>query len=262
MIELLALLAGGLLAGALGGLLGIGGGIILMPLLRFFVGLSPADAAGTCIVAVFFTTLGGSYRHYRLGHVHLRSLLPVIVSGAAAAAVSSVIFRYLTQHEPWLDLGIGLVFTLISVRMIAEGIARPRETDHNQLARPRVGGTMVQKAAVGGLAGVLPGLLGIGTGAILVPAFAFLLRTPIRIAMASSLVCFCFNALISSTFKYAQGFVEVQLAVPVCIGTLVGANLGAIVNSRSPSGWMKLAFGLVFCVVSLKYFFSFFGVWL
>ena len=78
--------------------------------------------------------------------------------------------------------------------------------------------------------------------------------------MASSLLCFCFNALISSTFKYAQGFVEVEIALPICIGTLIGANVGATLNGRFPSSWMKLAFGTVFCVVSLKYFFSFFGV--
>ncbi|MGD2154300.1 MAG: TSUP family transporter, partial [Gemmatimonadales bacterium] len=71
--DLPLLLSGGLLAGALGGLLGIGGGIVLMPLLRFVIGLEPAYAAGTCVVAVFFTTLGGSYRHYRLGHLNVRS---------------------------------------------------------------------------------------------------------------------------------------------------------------------------------------------
>jgi uncharacterized membrane protein YfcA len=68
--EILMLFGGGLLAGTLGGLLGIGGGIVLMPMLRFLVGLSPAHAAGTCILAVFFTTLGGSYRHYKQGNVN------------------------------------------------------------------------------------------------------------------------------------------------------------------------------------------------
>ena len=58
MSDVLLLLAGGLLAGVLGGLLGLGGGIILMPLLRFGAGLSPAYAAGTCVIAVFFTTRG------------------------------------------------------------------------------------------------------------------------------------------------------------------------------------------------------------
>ncbi len=81
MTEFLILLGTGLAAGTLGGLLGLGGGIILMPLLRFGFGLSPMYAAGTCVLAVFFTTLGGSYRHYRLGHVKFKPLLPVVAAG-------------------------------------------------------------------------------------------------------------------------------------------------------------------------------------
>ena len=95
MSDILILFMGGFLAGALGGLLGIGGGIVLMPMLRFLVGLSPAYAAGTCVLAVFFTTLGGSYRHYKLGNVNLRSITPIMISGALATAIFSYAFLYL-----------------------------------------------------------------------------------------------------------------------------------------------------------------------
>jgi len=101
----------GFFAGVLGALLGIGGGIVIMPILRLFVGLSPALAAGTCIMAVFFTTLGGSYRHYKLGHVNFRSIVPVIVAGAFSTIVFSLIFIYFTKRQRWLDLGTGLTFS-------------------------------------------------------------------------------------------------------------------------------------------------------
>jgi uncharacterized membrane protein YfcA len=65
---LLLLAFGGLIAGMLGGLLGIGGGILLMPILRFGVGLEPAYSAGTFIVAVFLTTLGGIVMSFKLGY--------------------------------------------------------------------------------------------------------------------------------------------------------------------------------------------------
>jgi len=260
MLELMPLVLGGLLAGTLGGLLGIGGGIVLMPLLRFVVGLSPSRAVGTCIIAVFCTTLGGSYRHYRLGHVNLRSILPVILSGAAATGAFSMIFVRLARQEHWLDLGIGVIFSLISARMIAEGIpgllkARARETNGNG-----VRGSLLQKVTIGAAAGVLPGMLGIGTGGVLVPAFAIMLRAPIKTAVAASLTCFCSNALISSAFKLAQGFIHLDTALPICLGTFVGANLGALLNRRASSGVVKLIFGLVFTYVSLKFILSFFGV--
>jgi uncharacterized protein len=254
--EIALLLGGGLLAGSLGGFLGIGGGIVLMPLLRFGIGLEPAYAAGTCVVAVFFTTLGGGVRHLKSGHLKIRSVVPVIIAGVVASGLSSMLFGYFSGRGQWLDLGVGLVFSLISLRMIAEGIfgftgrARARTTGNE------VRGGLLQKTGVGVAAGVLPGLLGIGTGGILVPAFNFLLDTPIKTAMAASLVCFSFNALVSSAFKIAQGFVDPLAAIPVCLGTLTGAYLGAILNRRFSSGLVKLFFGLVFTVVSIRFIIS------
>jgi uncharacterized membrane protein YfcA len=251
---------GGLFAGALGGLLGIGGGIVLMPLLRFVVGLSPAHAAGNCIVAVFFTTLGGSYRHHRLGHLNLRSIVPVIISGAVASGVFSLLFGYLARRGHWLDLGIGVVFFLISARMVAEGAPGLMKKKGDRQGENEIKGTLPQKLTIGAFAGILPGLLGIGTGSVLVPACTFILGAPVKVAMAASLACFCFDALISSAFKLAQGFMDPKVVLPICLGTLIGANLGAILNQRLSSSAVKLLFGLVFFYVSLKFVFLFFAV--
>jgi len=257
--QIFTLLPGGLLAGALGGLLGIGGGIVLMPVLRFGVGLSPALAAGTCILAVFFTTLGGSYRHYRLGHVELRSIIPIIVSGALACGLFSLLFSYLAQRGHWLDLGVGLVFSMISARMIAEGIPGLVKRKTDAAIEGAIRGPLSHKVGIGAAAGVLPGLLGIGTGGVLVPAFTYILRAPIKRAMAASLVCFCFNAQISATFKAAQGYIDLQVALPICAGTLIGANLGALLNRRCSSAAIRILFGVVFAFVALKFIFSFCG---
>ncbi|MCK4526651.1 sulfite exporter TauE/SafE family protein [candidate division WOR-3 bacterium] len=257
MIDLLITFVSGIVAGLLGGLLGIGGGIVLMPVLRFFVGLSPAFAAGTCIMAVFFTTFGGTYRHYKLGHINIRSIIPIIITGALFTIIFSLIFLYFTQRERWLDLGLGLVFSFVSIRMIIEGlpIFKVKKASGSELR-----GSLLQKFAVGSAAGILPGLFGIGTGAILVPAFTFVFKAPIKIAMASSLACFAVNAFLSSLFKFSQGFVDIKVAVPICLGTLIGANIGALLNKRFPSAMLKIIFGIVFSYVSLKFILSFFGI--
>jgi len=108
--------------------------------------------------------------------------------------------------------------------------------------------------------GALPGLLGIGTGVILVPAFTFILKAPIKTAMASSLACFSVNALISSGFKYEQGFIDLNVALPLCLGTALGANFGVTLNRRVSSNALKLLFGLVFTYISLKFILSYFEV--
>ena len=94
MIDVLWLALGGFAGGALGGLLGIGGGILIMPLLRFVIGLEPAQAVGTCIVSVFFTTLGGSWKHFKMGHIHPGSLIPIAVAGAISTLICSILFIY------------------------------------------------------------------------------------------------------------------------------------------------------------------------
>jgi len=253
------LIIGGFFAGTLGGLLGIGGGIVILPILRLFVGLSPALAAGTCIIAVFFTTLGGSFRHYKLGHINFRSVVAVMVAGALSTVVFSLIFLYFTKRQRWLDLGAGLTFCLVAVRMIIEGWTQSQKTKTEQAGNTKIEGSLWGKFAIGGVAGILPGFLGIGTGAVLVPAFALILRAPIKIAIGSSLICFCANAFLSSIFKFFQGFTILQVAVPLCIGTLIGSNIGAVLNKRFPSALLKVMFGVVFLYVSFRYILLFFG---
>jgi uncharacterized membrane protein YfcA len=249
----LVLLAGGLLAGTLGGFLGIGGGIVLMPLLRLVLGLPPVEAAGTCILAVFFTTLGGSYRHYRRGNLHLPSLAPVILAGVLASALFSLLFQVVVRRPQWFDLGIGLVFLLVAARMVAEGLTGLAARQRGTATGTPVRGTAAQKVGIGAAAGMLPGLLGIGTGGILVPAFTFLLRTPVKIAMAASLACFCCNAFVSAGFKVGQGHVALGMALPACVGTFAGATVGATLNRRSRSRALILLFGLFFAWVAVRF---------
>jgi uncharacterized membrane protein YfcA len=119
---------------------------------------------------------------------------------------------------------------------------------------------VAHKAAIGAAAGVLPGLLGIGTGGILVPAFTWLSRAPVKIAMAASLACFSFNALVSAAFKLQQGHVDTEVALPLCIGTLAGGAVGAALNSRLRSRVVSALFGAFFTYVAVKFVFSAFEV--
>lgn len=260
MLEMAAILLVGILAGMLGGMLGIGGGIVIMPVLRYGLGLPPAIAAGTCILAVFFTTLGGSYRHFKMGHVDFKSLLPSIAAGVVSTIFFSIGFLYLASRERWIDLGLGIVFAAVSARMILEGLSVRFMGRSRREGKNGIYGSPWKKAGLGTAGGILPGLLGIGTGAILVPAFAFLFDASIKVAMGSSLACFAANAFCSSLLKVAHGFVAVEIAIPVCLGTLIGSTIGAKLNKRVPSTSLKLIFGVVFTYVSLKFIFSFFEV--
>ena len=259
MMTLLVLGFGGLTAGMLGGLLGIGGGILIMPLLRFVMHLEPAYAAGTCVVAVFFTTLGGGLKHFKLGHIDFRSILPIMVSGLISTLIFSLLFFYLSKKGVWLDAATGVVFCLVALRMMWEGVAEYLKKGRSDGSGARIEGSILSKTSIGALAGILPGILGIGTGAVLVPAFAFALSAPIKIAIGSSLACFSLNALASSLLKMWQGFVQINILIPLCLGTLIGARIGAALNDKVNSAFLKVSFGTVFMYIASKYL-TIFGV--
>lgn len=258
MVEGVVLLITAVMAGILGGLLGIGGGVIIMPVLCFIFKIPVPFAAGTTVLAVFFTTLSGGYKHIRLGHVDIRSLAPIMISGAVSTAFFSCLFILIARKPVWLELGIGGSFLVISLRMISEGLLRRKET--REESGQSIRGTRAAKILVGIVSGMLPGLFGIGTGAVLVPAFNYCLKSPIKTAIGSSLVCFSVNALISSVFKLFQGFVLLDKVLVLCAGTVIGAYIGARLNKGLSSSFLKLLFGLVFLYVSLKYIFLFWGV--
>ena len=208
-------------------------------------------------LTMFFTTLGGSYRHWRLGHLDPRSIVPVALAGAMATIVFSLVFGFVSGEGRWLDLGMGFVFCLVAGRMIFEGAAGVGQGENPEKHGSKgVDAPVAQKVGVGVAAGVLPGLLGIGTGGILVPAFNLVMKASIRAAIAASLTCFCFNAFISATIKIAQGFTVLEVALPVALGTLLGSNLGAVANGRLSTGIIKIVFGAVFALVAARFLFS------
>jgi uncharacterized protein len=253
MMIFLLLSFGGLTAGMLGGLLGIGGGILIMPLLRFVLGFEPAYAVGTCMVAVFFTTLGGSWKHFKLRHIDFRLILPVIISGLLSTIIFSLLFFHLSYNDTWLDIVTGVVFSLVAFRMLWEGITEYLKKRPSGNSGQRTKSSLSAKVTIGSAAGLLPGLLGIGTGALLVPAFTFALNVPIKTAIGSSLACFSLNAFASSLLKLAQGFVQIPVLVPLCLGTLIGAQFGATLNGRLNAPSLKVLFGAVFIYVASKY---------
>jgi uncharacterized membrane protein YfcA len=185
----------------------------------------------------------------------------VIASGAASTLLFSILFISFAPKGHWLDLGIGMVFLLLSLRMIVDAINIRKQTESGEDSMTEGSGSLRWKIILGGVSGLLPGLFGIGTGAILVPGFTYLLKTPIKVAIGSALVCFAVNAGISALMKTAQGYVNLGLALPLCAGAVSGAWMGAILNRRAPPAALQILFGLLFSGVALCFIMSALESW-
>jgi len=244
------LAAFGLLAGIIGGLLGTGGCVIMLPALHFIFGYDLPMAVGTTVTAVVITATSGALAHIRVGNVDRRTALVVAVSGSVGAVVGSLVFTYVAGSVGVLSLVLGLAFLYVSLRMVFEGFLRRGAKATGGNAIP---GRSLIKALIGFFIGALTGILGLGGGYALVPAFIYVLGSPVKIAVGTSMASFISMASVSAGFKIYQNFVDVIAAICLGVGTAVGAQVGARLVPKTPAWLIKGLFGLVFLYVSLKF---------
>lgn len=256
-MTLVALFLVGIGAGIVGGLLGIGGCCIMMPTIRFGFSFPPTLAVGTTLVAVIFTAASGAIQHWRLGNVDWRSVKHIAPAGIAGVLAGSALFYYIHEYGDVIDLIVGLAFIWVAMRMVYEGMFRRQvaEVAGNELL-----GSKQAKAGVGGGVGFLTGIVGLGGGYALVPSFIYLLRSPIRLAIGSSMASFVWFALVGGVIKVVQGFCDVPSAIALGVGAAGGAIIGARLVARFKPATLKAIFGFIFLYVSLKYILLFFGI--
>lgn len=247
----------GVAAGLLGGFLGIGGCVIMLPALYFIFNYPLPVAIGTTITAVIITALSGAIGHIRIRNVDYGTAWIVALSGGLGAVLGSIIFFYITEQTSLLNAILGAAFIYISIRMLYEGLSKrkipPKTGDH-------IPGSKLSKLLLGLGIGIITGIVGLGGGYALVPSFIYLLSAPMKIAVGTSLASFLSMAVVSSGFKLVQGVVDPIAAISLGVGTAIGAQIGARLVPRTPTWLIKSVFGIVFLYVSIRFILAAFGI--
>jgi uncharacterized protein len=257
LISLVLLFIVGVLTGVFGGMLGIGGGVIILPVVRFGFDFAPSVAVGTTLTAVVFTTVAGAYQHWKLGNVDWKSVSHIAPAGIVGVIAGSILFYSISNYHDVLDLIVGLAFLPIALWMAYEGTFRRKKPEYP--GNTMQGGLSI-KSGIGTGVGFITGMIGIGGGYVLVPTFIYILRSPLRVAVGSSMASFVWFALVGSIIKIFQGFCDVPAAVALGLGAAGGAIFGARLVSRFKPATLKVIFGVIFIYISLKYIFSYFDV--
>ena len=232
----------GLLAGALAGLLGIGGGLIFAPLL-LWMGFSPHQALATSTFAIVPTAIGGSYTHWRARTLQLR---PGLAIGLSAFATALVFSRLGRLAAGWQLLTLqALLYLLLALTIRGDRSDQQPESDQPP---PLKGLT-----AVGGVAGLAGGMLGLGGGLLMVPLMVNGLSVPIRQAIRlSTLAVACSASAASLQFlhegrgQWMQGLV--LGAVAAFAAQWTAARLDRV-NSRTLA-WLLRVLSLLLAVDS------------
>jgi uncharacterized membrane protein YfcA len=256
-VTILLLFLVGIVAGGFGGLLGLGGGAIMLPMVRFGFNFSPSIAVGTTLVAVVFTAVAGAYQHWKMGHVDWQSVKYIAPAGIIGVSIGSVLFYFIKDYHEVIDLILGLIFTPIALSMIYEGLFKRKKPD---FAAGEAAGKKLLKAGIGGGVGIFTGVSGLGGGFILVPSFVYLLHMPVKIAVGSSMASFIWFALVGGIIKISQGLCDIPAAVAMGLGAIGGAIIGAKLVSHVKPATLKSIFGFIFLYISLKYILSYFGI--
>jgi len=247
----------GLVAGVIGGLLGTGGCVLMMPVIRFGFHFDPAIAVGTTLTAVVFTAASGAYQHIKMKNVDKNTAWIVGASGVLGVIIGSIVFGYIKNYGALLDLILGFVFLVVSFRMLYEGVLGRGPKNPNETQMP---GTTTTKGFLGSSIGFLTGIIGLGGGYALVPSFIYFFEAPVKLAIGTSMASFVWIALVGAIFKIYQGVVNIPVAITLGVGALIGAIYGAKLVAKFKPNALKALFGLLFLYVSLKYILIYFRI--
>ncbi len=172
------LLITGFVAGTLGGLLGIGGCVVIMPVIRFGFHFSPTLMVGTSLAAVVFTSASGAWNNWRIRNIDNSTTLTFAISGVIGIIVGSIVFSYIAQYGSIIDLLIGLAFLWPALRMLNEGIF-PRR--FKEIPGSEIPGSKTAKSVIGSSVGFLTGVTGLCGGYALVPLSVYVLKSNMKI---------------------------------------------------------------------------------
>ncbi len=255
-------------AGVLGSLLGLGGGIIVIPALTLIFKIDIHYAIGASIVSVIATSSGAAatYVRERLANLRVAMLLEIAtVSGALTGAYLAGLIS-----EQWLYIIFGIVMGYSCVQMFrkshasAADAAKPtpwadRLALHSSYYDPAVGREIKYRVAnthfglgLMYIAGMVSGLLGIGSGALKVTAMDLAMRLPIKVSSATSNFMIGVTAAASAGVFFLRGQIDPFIAAPVAAGVLAGAILGSRLLGKLQSSTIRTVFMGVLLFISLQ----------
>ena len=251
-------------AGLLGALSGLGGGVVIVPLLTIVFHVDIHYAIGASLVSVIATSSGAAAAYVREGFSNIRVGMFLEI----ATTLGALLGAWLTTRVP--TQAIGVIFGLVllysaysSLRMRHEEITEKPDALALRLRLkgdlPTLGGTqayVAQRVPLGfGLmwvAGALSGLLGIGSGAVKVIAMDQAMRLPFKVSTTTSNFMIGVTAAASAGLYWRSGYMAPSLVFPVMLGVLAGSLLGSKLLVRAQVRTLKIVFSLVIVAMGIE----------
>lgn len=248
----------GVLIGIASGLLGIGGGTVMVPIFRLAFGMSATMSTATSLFAIIPTSISGA-----ISHVKGKTCIPALgIAAGLGGACLSPVGVWLAQLSPdWLVmLAAALIIGYSAINMFKKAFKIPRAgqlaaeadaaaptADDSSLSRKQ----LLQGAAIGLVAGLASGYVGVGGGFIMVPLMLSIIGIPMRKASGTSLIAVMILAIPGVIEQGIIGNINYLAGIAIVIGTIPGAVIGARLVTKVPERTLRLLFGCFLIVAAV-----------
>lgn len=264
------LFSGALIAGLLGSITGLGGGVIIIPLLTIGLGVDIRYAIGTSLVAVIATSSGAAAAYVREGVTNIRIGMFLEIATTIGAISGAALALIAPTHALAIIFGVVLLYSVansfVNRKKIYPSYYAPTSGDRNLSAvlklegsYPSVNGQVFYNVfnVTGGfilmiVAGILSGLLGIGSGAFKVIAMDNIMKIPFKVSSATSNFMIGVTAAASAGIYLGRGYIDPVLSMPVILGILIGSTAGAKTLMISRTQKLKVVFAIVIALLAIE----------
>jgi len=255
---------GSFLAGLIGALTGLGGGVVIVPLLTLAFGVDFRYAVGASLVSVIATSSGAAAAYVREGFTNILVGMFLEVATTIGALLGAYLAALISTSALAIVFGLVLLYSAWSasrprpqhLASTPDPIAQRLRLDGSYPTRQGERYYHVQRVPLGfGLmlgAGALSGLLGIGSGAFKVLAMDQAMCLPFKVSTTTSNFMIGVTAAASAGVYLARGYIDPGIAMPVMLGVLAGATLGARVLKRTTPRALRLLFAVVIAALAVE----------
>ncbi|TZF99503.1 sulfite exporter TauE/SafE family protein (plasmid) [Chryseobacterium panacisoli] len=264
MSEIIILFLGAISAGLLGSLTGLGGGVIIIPLLTLGFGVPMHYAIGASLISVIGTSSGAAVAFVKEGFTNMRIGMFLEIATTAGAIAGALVSGMLNPNT------IGIIFA--SILLLTVILNLKGKPDHQQ---PLVKGSLEEKLKLYGtfpdkgvlknysarntvpgflmmmFAGAMSGLLGIGSGALKVLAMDNMMKLPFKVSTTTSNFMIGVTAVASALIYFQRGEIIPVIVAPVLIGVVIGSFIGSKTLMVSKTKKLKVFFAIVITILSI-----------
>lgn len=254
-----------ILAGLLGALTGLGGGVVVVPLLTLGLGVDLRYAIGSALVSVIATSSGAAIAYVREGYSNIRvgmflevattfgAVTGALIAAKAPTRVIAIIFGVVLlasvylSNRPHHSQAVDLPIDPLATRLKLNGSYPTPQGKQSYHVQHVPGGFAVML-----LAGALSGLLGIGSGALKVLAIDQVMQLPFKVSTTTSNFMIGVTAAASAGIYFSRGYIDPGLCMPVLLGVLVGAWCGAKVLVGAKVTVLRIIFSVALLAIGVQ----------